>query len=85
MEIARLLFRVKKSRKSIDKEPALVRIHTIKNTIDKAVSQAYEEIYRKKISPLTYRFSPEKINTPIVIRYNRLYSKIVPTLPSIDT
>lgn len=85
MDIARLLFGVQRSTENYpDKESALVRIYTIKNTIGNAVSQAYQEIERKNISPLMYRFSPEKLNTPITLRYNRLYWKTVHSLPPIE-
>jgi len=84
MDIARQLFGVKKPPGSIYKEPTLVRINTIKKTIGEAVSQAYKEIDRKNISPLIYRFSPEKLDSPIALRYNRLYMKTVHALPPIE-
>jgi len=84
MKIARLLFGIQKSTGNYpNKEIALVRIHTIKKTIGEAVSQAYQEIDRKSVSPLIYRFSPEKLDSPILVRYNRLYWNTIRTLPPI--
>jgi hypothetical protein len=84
MEIARYFYGIEKSTGNFpDKETTLVRINTIKNTVDRHVSQAYQEIEHKNISPLIYRFSPEKLNSPIALRYHRLYLKTVHTLPPI--
>jgi len=85
MEIARLFYGIRESTEYTDyKEPALVRINTIVATVRKHVSEAYQGIGNRKSSLSIYRLSPEKIHSPIVLRFNRLYRKVEHTLPPID-